>query len=451
MARYHNVKRNPKGEKFPYPLADHVTRVSVEREEETSYQECAGFERYYGARSYGRRVRKTALIWESPPWEDEPGIRVEESDKGGWLRIDYTGDHDEADLVLRSNTRVFREDFKSQKWEREGKKAGRPVPNWLEDRDGRILISISWYMHPTKGEDVRNWIAKLDDYPLADDDDHSQLQMEQESEQWEDWGRDEFRREVSKYLQFRFNQISCRASGKGDGIVKALAPIDANMIYLAPDGVLGAQLYGDNGPDAHLPFESYLSADDVMDRVTDDDIDRLYQALCEKDGQYTEFESNGSAIFHTEIVWGHNGKTDDPGRDAWDGLFPDRPVEGAPPVSFAPFGFERLPCARCGKLNPTEDTLGIWSVDCTDPLCDCPEQAPNANPALADIARQAMKLQAEGKGKAFSEPLDVLEDAYLERGAGKRPSWKGNYEGVQVRIREWLKTWIVGPHPTIEP
>ena len=44
-------------------------------------------------------------------------------------------------------------------------------------------------------------LAALESYPLISEDDHSELEMELQNEAWEDWGRDDFRKEVGKRLQ----------------------------------------------------------------------------------------------------------------------------------------------------------------------------------------------------------------------------------------------------------
>lgn len=98
------------------------------------------------------------------------------------------GEYDNSGTVERSNNRVFKEQFASlehREWWPIGGNYGEGVVVRV-DADERH-------------EDLREFFDSLANYPLADEDDHSQMEMEQEEENWRDYGAGDFEREVRKY------------------------------------------------------------------------------------------------------------------------------------------------------------------------------------------------------------------------------------------------------------
>ena len=102
------------------------------------------------------------------------------------------------------------------------------------------------------------WAAVLSDYPVADESDWSELESEEEQEAWDSWGRSDWRSAVEKVLQ-------------------ELAPDDADSYW----------------------------ADELLDTVEDDALDRLWadvsQSLnwsCEhrSDGPTFNFEAGAAAL-----------------------------------------------------------------------------------------------------------------------------------------------------------
>lgn len=97
---------------------------------------------------------------------------------------DYSGS-----LVTRSNHDVWRETFADgeDKW-------------WTSVIGGYCTYAIVIDMEAITDE-AREFLDALDGYPLADEDHHSRMEMDAQSEAWESWGRNDFIRALEK----RFN------------------------------------------------------------------------------------------------------------------------------------------------------------------------------------------------------------------------------------------------------
>jgi hypothetical protein len=102
-----------------------------------------------------------------------------------WFSCNHLSGNDDC---ARSNRRV---------WERE---FGEGEDSWWFRHAGDIYIRTLAYRNVTA---VREFIDALAEYPLADESDHSELQTEHEIEEWSDWGRDEFRREIAEHLSLK--------------------------------------------------------------------------------------------------------------------------------------------------------------------------------------------------------------------------------------------------------
>ena len=105
---------------------------------------------------------------------------------------DYSGS-----LVERSNYNVFSDKFKDGH------------DNWWTSvigGHGTYAIVISMDDVPDEvSDEVAEFLNGLDDYPLADEDDHSNLEMEAQNEAWENWARRDFIKEIEKWFKVEFD------------------------------------------------------------------------------------------------------------------------------------------------------------------------------------------------------------------------------------------------------
>ena len=147
-----------------------------------------------------------------------------------WLNDDcsWPGGYD-APSIIRSNARVFRDNFSKELAAADG------------DADG-CSLDIRYVT-----QEMLETLAALESYPLISEDDHSELEMDLQSEAYEDWGRDDFRKEVGERLQ-------------------ELAPDDADSYW-------GSEL---------------------ADTIAGDVLDDWFRSASEQAGEYWEEESGGS-------------------------------------------------------------------------------------------------------------------------------------------------------------
>lgn len=101
---------------------------------------------------------------------------------------DYSGS-----LVEKSNNKAFQEEFASgdREW-------------WTDAPGGHGTFAIVIDMDKVPddiSDDVAEFFQKLEDYPLADEDLHSQMEHEAENEAWENWAKADFK----KALERRFD------------------------------------------------------------------------------------------------------------------------------------------------------------------------------------------------------------------------------------------------------
>jgi hypothetical protein len=98
---------------------------------------------------------------------------------------DYSGS-----LVQKSNHRAFSEAFSDGENE------------WWTDASGghgtySIVIALK-KVPEDREEEVAEFLNKLSNYPLADEDLHSKMEVEAQDEAWESWARKDFRKEIEK-------------------------------------------------------------------------------------------------------------------------------------------------------------------------------------------------------------------------------------------------------------
>lgn len=167
--------------------------------------------------------------------------------RGPYFAPAYLGGSDySGTLVHVSNHRVFCDTFK----------AGQGV--WWSSLYGGhgtfgVLIDPSRVPADIVTE-VAEWLAGLDDYPLADEDDHSELEMEAQNAAWEAWARADFKRELEA-------QHECDLSDVGD---------DA-LFELFRTGEDRANVYWENQQGS----EMYIDVDAVAGAVTADEVTAL--------------------------------------------------------------------------------------------------------------------------------------------------------------------------------
>lgn len=108
---------------------------------------------------------------------------------------DYSGS-----LVQKSNHRSFSETFADGENE------------WWADAPGghgTYAIVIDMQAVPEdKEEEVAEFLNALSDYPLADEDLHSEMEMEAQNEAWENWGRSDFKKALAeKFDEVDFDEV----------------------------------------------------------------------------------------------------------------------------------------------------------------------------------------------------------------------------------------------------
>ena len=112
----------------------------------------------------------------SPEWDNTiPVAMIPYTDSGN-----YAG----SGLVGQSNYRVIKDELA------EDIEAGRIIEVYGSHGFKALYYRTDFPMPVT----LANVLWRLDRYPLLSDDDHSELEMEVESEAWEDFGRKDFKR-----------------------------------------------------------------------------------------------------------------------------------------------------------------------------------------------------------------------------------------------------------------
>lgn len=159
----------------------------------------------YAIRSLGEHFRLPSGVYFTP-WDDqgnrkggyaldspemaaiycaETGWQATLAWHSNWLDDDcaWPGGYD-AHSIIRSNARVYRDRYSK---ELERSDVDGPGPGL--SLDVRFL-----------SEEMIEDIVSLENYPLLDEDDHSELQLELQDEQWVNDGRQEWRRKVVAFL-----------------------------------------------------------------------------------------------------------------------------------------------------------------------------------------------------------------------------------------------------------
>lgn len=292
------------------------------------------------------------------------------ADDGKWMVSSRLETGDYVDSYARSNARVWGRNFADGEgtWWR-----------WHGQSIQSIAIRTLAYRNST---DVRKALDALADYPLLDDSDHSDLEHEDEQENWESWARSDFRRELVRVLA---SELSAR-------------------------GVEG-------------------DASDLIEAVSDVQVDALFWSLCQQEESHPE-HSGGEVNFPLVDM-----------ADAWDGLVPSLGEDGKPGyhtgdiATWEPVVVGVVPeCVRCSCDCPREKddsyTHGLWYADCGNAVCDIPVVGESPE---AKLAFEAL-LGDEGS-------LAVLQDAIEGKGdTGLAHALRGGHSS----IREALKKIVGG-------
>jgi hypothetical protein len=103
-----------------------------------------------------------------------------------WAEFSYTahGDYVGYADVGAANYRVFKDDYSEHK----------DIAFISGDYGFQAVI----YNTSTKDEEILEILKKIVDYPLIDEDLHSEVTMEWENEAWECWARSDFKRAIAK-------------------------------------------------------------------------------------------------------------------------------------------------------------------------------------------------------------------------------------------------------------
>lgn len=123
-----------------------------------------------------------------------------------WFLVDYaTGsDYSGGDLLNKSNFRVLLQLCKDALSEPDTCQE----PWFVEVVGGHSTFGIALHCERTP-EDIYEKVEGLDSYPILDEDDYSQLQMDEESEAWSDWASHDFKRALEKkFRDIDFDQMS---------------------------------------------------------------------------------------------------------------------------------------------------------------------------------------------------------------------------------------------------
>lgn len=144
-----------------------------------------------------------------------------------WAEFPYTayGDYVGYAAVGAANYRALKEDFGEHKD--------------IAFISGDFGFQAVIYNTETKDEEILNILKNIVDYPLIDEDLHSEVTMEWENEAWDCWARSDFKSELRK---------------------------------LFPD------------------------LEEVIDDISDDDIWTIFHAACEEANEYWECEISGAWI-----------------------------------------------------------------------------------------------------------------------------------------------------------
>ena len=165
---------------------------------------------------------------------------------------DYSGT-----LVERSNAQKWGEEFsdgEDEWWAR------------LIGGHGTFAIIIDMKGVPEdKEEEVAEFLNALSNYPLADEDLHSHMEMEAQDEAWKDWGRKDFRKEIEKVYSVDLDEAEAEL---GEEVVNR--KLD-ELFYKASDKA-NEYWVNEQGDSMYIDLERVVAKGTVQE-----DIEALYE------------------------------------------------------------------------------------------------------------------------------------------------------------------------------
>ena len=176
----------------------------------------------------------TYYIEDWDKWSSNPSYGGLNNRKASWaqqpvLLPNYLGfsDYSGSD-VERSNVRVWKDQFSDSEGE-----------VWVESYGGHGTTQI--VVHPDRiTKEMEEFIAALEDYPVADENDLSQMDMELQDEAWESWARSDFRRALRSLA----SSVAEQAGFDTETVEDALYEVsDDDLLELFSEGADKANQY----------------------------------------------------------------------------------------------------------------------------------------------------------------------------------------------------------------
>lgn len=232
-------------------------------------------------------------VWVTLPWSEVEidsvsWSAVQPDKRGGWIvpRNMQWGDY-AGSTYDRSNYRVFCETFADDRTRKDGK------PNWLEIYGGHgshgIAVALSWYLSPA-GASVRDFLNGLEEYALADDDDHSALEMELEHEAWTDYACSDLLRECSKAAS-GMDREDLESAFDSDALSEVWPHVLAsNLGHCGTEGVF-SKTYERHPPHCEGADSCHWPVDDYAEACTEEDLETLVR---EAQDMLATWQANGA-------------------------------------------------------------------------------------------------------------------------------------------------------------
>lgn len=155
--------------------------------------------------------------WEFADWGYGQWRTVKPDDATHVIPNYLSGSDYSGSLVERTNHDVFLEDFGN-------------VPGVLDVSGGHGTFAVAVPIRTRKGSwsrgkrtaEMFEWLEKLNDYPLADEEKLSEMELEAQVEAWNSWAASDFRGEVRDHVD---------PSGEDEELEQALDDISDDDLY----------------------------------------------------------------------------------------------------------------------------------------------------------------------------------------------------------------------------
>ncbi len=220
------------------------------------------------------------IVWVTLPW---PEVRVdsvswssvEMSKDGGWIVSRYCqwGDYG-GSTCERSNYEVFCESFESDRYRADGR------PNWVEIHGGHgscgIAVAVSWYLSE-EGREVRDFLDGLHEYPLADEEHHSELEMRLQQESWDEWACSDLLRELATHTGNTgwLERPELAEAFESDELAEIWPHVLANHLGHCGSGGVFSKEYDRRPPHCEDAVSAHWPVDDYAGACSEDDLDTL--------------------------------------------------------------------------------------------------------------------------------------------------------------------------------